>query len=210
MKPFSKLKKQIENLFAPELNMQFCCSSYPIRAQYSNNAVARFYVRLGKEIIWDFPKDFHQLKKHTFHTWSGTNMISELTREYIDAPLDGLLEREFLKERENFSHIGAEDIDYHLTELFKAADRRLGKEKLIAWSYQVENPRIDKIIEARFGFNRAEANRMAKEHLDELKNFNSMPHFMCRTPMMTHEILSSMNEKEREEFRKAEEKVRKK
>ncbi len=57
--PFSKLKKGIENLFDPKLNMEFCCIAYPIRGQWGhNNSVPRFYVKLNDEFIWDFPKDF--------------------------------------------------------------------------------------------------------------------------------------------------------
>lgn len=152
-RPFSKLKKQIENLFVPELNMEFCCSAYPTRAQFANNHVVRFYVKIGKEIIWDFPKDFPELKEHTFHTWSGLNFISELVRDYIDAPLEGILEKEFQKEKENLSHVGVPDIDYRLTEIFKAADRRIGKKKLREWSDKINSHRVDKILARRMVFN---------------------------------------------------------
>jgi len=57
-RPFSKLKKQIDALFVPELKMHFCCTAYPIRGQWkSNNSIPRYYLKLGKEIIWDYPKD---------------------------------------------------------------------------------------------------------------------------------------------------------
>lgn len=58
-RPFSKLKKVVDNLFDEKLKMEFCCNSYPIRGQWGNrNSIPRYYVKIGKEIIWDFPKDF--------------------------------------------------------------------------------------------------------------------------------------------------------
>ena len=41
-------------------------------------------------------------------------------------------------------------IEKKLTEIFKAADRRIGKEKLLIWAKKVENPKVDKILEIRF------------------------------------------------------------
>ena len=62
LRPFSKLKKQIENLYDPALEMQFCCSAFPMRGGRANNSIPRFYVKLGKEVIWDYPKDFARLR----------------------------------------------------------------------------------------------------------------------------------------------------
>ena len=50
-RPFSKLKKIINGLFDEKLKIDFCCTAYPMRAQYANNHTPRFYVKMGKEII---------------------------------------------------------------------------------------------------------------------------------------------------------------
>ena len=39
-----------------------------------------------------------------------------------------------------------------ILELFKAADRRLGKEKLLNWAKSINNPKVDRILELRFGW----------------------------------------------------------
>jgi len=118
MKPFSKLKNQIENLFEPSLKIEFCCNSYPMKTKtgYAHNSIPRFYVKLNKEIIWDYPKDF----KNEPYTEYAENGISALVREYIDTPVSDLLSKKFNDE-------------YGLTDIFKAADRRLGKESLLWW-----------------------------------------------------------------------------
>jgi len=117
MKPFSKLKNQIENLFEPSLKIEFCCNSYPMKTKtgYAHNSIPRFYVKLNKEIIWDYPKDF---KSEPYTEYAENNGISALVREYIDTPVSELLSKKFNDE-------------YKLTDIFKAADRRLGKDSLL-------------------------------------------------------------------------------
>lgn len=51
IRPFSKLKKQIENLFVPELKLEVFCISYPVRSQRGSSSIPRFYIRLDKKYI---------------------------------------------------------------------------------------------------------------------------------------------------------------
>jgi len=150
MKPFSKLKKQIDNLFLPELKMEFCCYSYPMKSRRGNN-IPRFCIKMNKEIIWDCPKDFN-IKNNDIYEWSGNNKITELVRDYIDTPLDKLLSSKFDKDRWNLNNgIIEADVEYKLTEIFKAADRRLGKAKLIDWAKQLDKSLIvDLMIAKRY------------------------------------------------------------
>ena len=156
-RPFSKLKKRIESLFDEKLDMKFCCVSYPVHGQWGqHNSIPRFYLKLGKEIIWDFPKDF-EIKDLPFYYWAESNGITNLIREYIDTPASELLKKNFECETIDFSsflnseeHSGNYCIYYKITPLFKAADRRLGKDKLKEWSMKVKNPLVDRIIEQRF------------------------------------------------------------
>lgn len=156
-RPFSKLKKEIENLFVSDLNMEFCCTAFPIRGQWeSYNSIPRFYVRLNKEIIWDFPKDF-EVKDINYGYWASNNHISELVRDYIDTGAAQLLTKEFENEKwtftiDNYSTKQQRSISIHykLTELFIAADRRLGKQKLIEWARHIDNPKVDEILKERF------------------------------------------------------------
>ena len=153
---FSKLKKQIENLFDPALKLQFCCIAYPMRTQWANNHIPRFYVELGKEIIWDFPKDFPDVKQLHWAYWSRSNGIVDLVREYIDTPVDQLLEKKFKGDTQYFiaqylweNRQETCKAHYRLTDILKAADRRLGKEKLMAWAAKKRNAAVKDILEAR-------------------------------------------------------------
>ena len=155
-KLFSKIKKQIENLFEPELNMQFCCIAYPMRTQWANNHIPRFYVKLGDKIIWDFPKDFDMKKAH-WALWARTNGIVDLVREYIDTPVSEVLTKKFKGGKYEFVaqylYENTQEtikINYRLTDIFKAADRRMGKEKLLAWAAKIKNPIVDRILDVRF------------------------------------------------------------
>ena len=152
LRPFSKLKNQIENLFAPELKMKFCCSAYPMRSKtgYASNFIPRFYLKMDKEIIWDFPKDF-AVKDIGYGMWANNNGISDLVREYIDTPLKELLYKDFESEKKEYwayTKQGEVELSfpYNLTDLFKAADRRIGKATLVHWSGHVKNFKAYKII----------------------------------------------------------------
>ncbi len=153
MKPFSKLKKQIDNLFVPELKIEFCCYAYPTRTQFGNNSIPRFCIKMGKEVIWDCPKIF-SIKEEYIHTWSARNGICDLVRDYIDSPIDKLLEAEFKKDKWECGHIFTNEtfiINYHLSEIFKSADRRLGKQKLIEWSAEIESHSVaSSVLKKRF------------------------------------------------------------
>lgn len=93
-----------------------------------------------------------------FYQWAGENKISEIVREYIDSPADQLLNKNFTNEKISFysAYDGVNEskeykIDYKLIELFKAADRRFGKEKLLKWSKETDNPKVFLILLKRFG-----------------------------------------------------------
>lgn len=145
-RPFSKLKKQIESLFVPELKMKVNCISYPVRSQYGSSSIPRFYIQLGKELIWDFPKGF-PIKEIHYHNWKEDTGISDLIREYIDTPLSELLSKKFegnniILESQNCKfNIG-------LTDIFIVADRRIGKEKLLAFQTQSQTAKM--VLEHRF------------------------------------------------------------
>lgn len=176
-KPFSKLKKQIEQLFTPELNLQIQCFAYPIKSQYGSSSIPRFYISFNKNIVWDFPKDF-PIKYINYHYWKSDTHISDLIRNYIDASIEGLLEKTFANEQINLEHCFPNEVEFlktkpmkwdaesdpnytiikydfnlGLTDIFKAADRRLGKDKLLQWAKEKNNPLIQSIIDSRFKIN---------------------------------------------------------
>lgn len=153
--PFTKLSKPLESLFVPELKMRMRCLSYPMKSERGSTSVPRFFMQLGKEIIWDFPKDFPLDGEYPY--WASQIGISDLIRDYIDAPLSGLLKTNFEREqvrviRQYIGHSHQDNYDFPLglTDLFKAADRRLGKKKLLDWGKAGVNPKVKMILEKRF------------------------------------------------------------
>jgi hypothetical protein len=133
IRPFTKLKKQIENLFLPELNMKIYCLSHPIRSQRGNSSIPRFYIKMGTEIVWDFPKDF-TIRNFEFQLWKDRVEIPDLIRKYIDSPIAELPEKRFVDDffgwKEKFDPKSGLPFKMGLTDAFKAADRRIGNEKL--------------------------------------------------------------------------------
>jgi hypothetical protein len=117
MRHWSKLQKQIYNLLLPELELQIHCAAYPMRSQRGSTDLGGYWITLGGEIIWDYPKDFAGAKrKYPYVT--DIAAISELLREYIDTPVEAILQKRFEKDL------------WGLIAILKAADRRLGREKL--------------------------------------------------------------------------------
>ena len=154
-KPFTKLSKEIEKLFVPELKMSMKCLSYPMKSQRGSTSVPRFFIKLDKEIIWDFPKDFPVDGEYPY--WANQIGISKLIREYIDAPINGLLNKKFeiehvsvIKQYLYSNHQDNYDFNLNLTDLFKVADRRIGKKKLLDWAGTISNPKVNLILEKRF------------------------------------------------------------
>jgi hypothetical protein len=120
-KRWSKLRKPVEDLFVVGLHLGIQCST--IRTTSNNEGslvevLGTFVVRLDKAVIWDFPKQFVTY-------WSGypdggnqysysVSDINCLLRDYLDTPKVALPGKQF--ERDYFG----------ITDILKAADRRLG------------------------------------------------------------------------------------
>jgi len=145
-RPWSKLQRRIYQLICPKLDLQIQCVAYPISPRSSTN-LPRHWITLGKEIIWDYPKNFISkrqfysegreiTKKVVYDEWSIPD-ISALIRDYIDTPKDVLLDKVFSNDR------------WGLTEILKAADRRIGKERLKELGDKSGNAAVRKIIAMR-------------------------------------------------------------
>lgn len=148
-KPWSKLKKEIVKLWVEELNLDIHQAVYRMDSQMGHSDLPRYFLTLNKEIIYDFPKDFKnevitsgwakndQVK--VVYPYEGTvSRLSEVIREYIDTPVDEVLQKEFPQ-------------DFGLSLILKSADRRLGKAKLTEWSKTLpETSPVHKILKNRF------------------------------------------------------------
>ena len=143
-KRWSKLRKQVEDLFVEKISLHIQCSE--IRTTPSNdgslvNVLGIFSVRLGKETIWDFPKQF--VDYYTVHPDGGNqysygvNDINNVLRDYLDTPKEVLLSKIF-------------DRDFYgITNILKAADRRIGIKKLQDHFKSSECDFVQKVLAAR-------------------------------------------------------------
>ncbi len=121
---WSKLKKKIEAVFYETLNLQIHCNVYSYTDKHCTYKCPRQWLVLGKEIIFDFPGSFFEEKnpeeKSKIKYWEEeARTLGHLIDQYLETPRVELLNGEFPLDRWGF------------TDLLKAADRRLGKAKLI-------------------------------------------------------------------------------
>ena len=150
-KRWSKLKKQVESLFDKKLPLQVHCTDMnraieartfnadqPISLQGSGNY--RFV--LNQEDIWVFPNEF--IKSGDPESWPDgrphsytASEINVVVREYLNTPLCELPEQEY-----------ANDI-FKVTDILKAADRRISIHKLKRYFCGTHHPAVALIIDAR-------------------------------------------------------------
>ena len=145
-KPWSKLKSQVMNLVCEDLSLDIHQAVYRMASQRGSSDLPRYFITLNKEIIFDYPKDFLDKKIESYSGKYQTSevyphitemgVISNLLRDYIDTPLEEVLKKDF---QDNFG----------VTNILKASDRRLGKEKLTLWSKD-KSEAVLKIMRARF------------------------------------------------------------
>ena len=131
-KVWSKLQRDIYNLIDENLDLQIQCRAYRMSNSRSTNPqIPRYWITLNKEIIFDVPGNIDYIDK--FKLYEHIPNISQLIRDYINSPIEGLIEKKF------------ED-KFGITDILKAADRRIGKRKFDKLSI---NDATAKIIKAR-------------------------------------------------------------
>ena len=150
-KRWSSLQRELYKIVDESIDFQIHLSMYRMDSQYGSTELPRYWITLGKEIIFDYPKQFVCFENgHCFiKNLKGNKMrypyqtdisdISDLIREYIDTPRSELLSKHF------------ENDCWGLSNILKAADRRLGKRRLEALKRKTSNQAARKIIEKRSG-----------------------------------------------------------
>ena len=161
-RPWSKLQKQIYNLIDEKINFQIHCVAHRMRWK-SDTTPTRYWITLGKEVLWDYPKDFAKTTDVVYDGWwfcknaNGTQNyagefefypyttdisdISNFIRDYINTSKNELFEKEFESDK------------WGLTDILKAADRRIGKDRLLALKIKTKSISANKIIEERLKAN---------------------------------------------------------
>ena len=151
-KRWSKLQKRLYLLFADDIDIQLHMSVYRMQSAYGSTDLPRYWITLGKDIIFDYPSDFMakdengvsfvrdlEGKSKYYPYSSDISDISEFFREYIDTPADELLDKHFDCDR------------WGLADILKAADRRIGRERLGILGERTDNTAAHKIIAKRRG-----------------------------------------------------------
>jgi hypothetical protein len=138
---WSKLQKRLYDLIAPGLPFQIHCVPYRMKSQQGSTDIPRYWITLGKEIIWDYPRDFDTaavwVSGYPYATQIGA--ISELIRTYTDSPTEGLLAKRFQRD------------EWGLTDILKAADRRFGRDALRPLLASTSSEPAKKILVRRLG-----------------------------------------------------------
>ena len=166
MRRFSKLKKRIESLFAPDIGLELHCTVYRRKTDRTVLKLPRLWITLDKVIIFDFVKDHKESKvSHLVHYIDHTSatvdcpivhediiFITELIQEYIDTPAEILFDHDFTNDR------------YGLTEILRAGDRRIGKKRLMVLRDRTASEGAKRIIAVRLGIalNSAEGEKADK------------------------------------------------
>ena len=141
MKPWSKLQKRLYGIIDPRIDFQIHCVAYPMKSGKGSTALPRYYITIGKEIIWDYPKDFiagTQSGSESLYPYENdATAISLLIEEYIETDKTLLFHKEFPADR------------WDLTDILKASDRRIGRKRLQSLLTRVRGTRAKEIIYQR-------------------------------------------------------------
>jgi len=119
MRVWSKLQKKYYGFRAGGLNIQLHCNAHRMKSQWGNAKLSRYWITLGKEIIWDYPKDFFGTK----------HPEQKCQLEYLYLP-------------------DVTDIS-DLINILRASDRRIGTRRLHKLKKKTNNVAARKIIDVR-------------------------------------------------------------
>ena len=140
-KRWSKLQSRLYNLMDPAIDFQLHCALYEMNSNngYHGNKLPRYFITVGKEIVFDYPKDFDTTRKYGRNSYPWDTEISEISNmieAYIQRP-----EADLMQPLEG-------DI-WGLTALLRVCDRRIGKRRLRELRESVTDARLLAIIDRR-------------------------------------------------------------
>lgn len=137
-KRWSKLQARLYNLMDPAVEFQIHCALYEMKSLgHHGDRLPRYFITIGKEIVFDYPKDMGMYKKYRYLWDCNIDEISDLIEEYIQRPNDKLFD-EFPND------------EWGVIDILRACDRRIGKKRLQELAKQTENEKIKFIINKRY------------------------------------------------------------
>lgn len=116
MKRWSKLQKQLYLVVDDGIDFQIHCSVYRMDSQHGGADLPRYWITLGKEIVFDYPKV--STDKQDYPYVNEITDISDLFRQYLDTPREQLPSKVFESDK------------YGVTNLLKCADKRISVTRL--------------------------------------------------------------------------------
>jgi hypothetical protein len=139
MKRWSKLQARIYSMVDPAIPFQIHYIAYPMRSQRGSTLIPRCYITIGKEIIWDFPRDFPSACVDSYSACGECLPITTILREWTDTSSDDLLAFAPPADR------------WGLAEILLAVDRRMGQKRLCRLYAKTKNEKVKAIIATRVG-----------------------------------------------------------
>ncbi len=146
MKRWSKLQKKIYEILDPDLEIQIHLTVYRMNTWRGSVDLPRYWITLGKEIIFDYPAGFMN-RKGLVQNLAGTeyyypyecdiSAISDFLEEYLNTPKELVFSA-------HFEH----DL-WGLANILKAADKRTGIRRLRLLKKRTGNQAAQKIISKR-------------------------------------------------------------
>lgn len=127
----------------PKADFQIHVALYEMNSNdgYHGYKLPRYFITIGKEIVFDYPKDFDTTEKYGFDSYpwdTDMDAISNLIEAYIERP-----EADIMSPFENDK--------WGLTNILRVCDRRIGKRRLKEILVTTEDKRIIDIVSKRLG-----------------------------------------------------------
>lgn len=153
MKRWSSLQRELYKIIDDRIDFQIHLSKYRMNSQHGSTDLPRYWITLGDDIIFDYPRQFidtniegnviKNLRGDRFYYPYQTEIfdISAMIREYMDTPKDEVFSKHF-----------GNDV-WGLSNILKAADRRIGTRRLEILKHRIKNQAAQKIIQKRLHLN---------------------------------------------------------
>ena len=143
---WSKLQSRVYNIMDPALNFQIHCALYEMNSNngYHGSKLPRYWITIGKDIVFDYPKQFDTTYKYgrNSYPWdTDISNISDSIEEYLHTPRNELLEQ--------FSNDKCK-----VTDILRLCDRRIGKRQLLKMYDTLENETLKNIVRLRLNNNK--------------------------------------------------------
>lgn len=140
-KRWSKLQSRLYNLMDEKAEFQIHCALYEMNSNdgYHGNKLPRYFITIGKDVVFDYPKQFDMTLKYGWNSYPwdcDISDISDMIEAYIECPENELMQP--------FT-----DDKWGITDILRACDRRIGKRRLIQMHDETENAVVREIIEKR-------------------------------------------------------------